>query len=237
MRSIPLCAAFLVFPAVAATTSDAVFVQVERTAREQLHAQAMAAGFADARADVNVVRPLHPLAPCATAVEVMPLDVKSPARMRFVATCPGSGGWRYELVARATLSASVAVMAADVATGQALGAADMTLERRDITNVADAIADPQSAAGMAAKRTLRTGELLRMSQLAALPLVQRGQNVTVVARRELVEVSMTAEALDSGARGAIIRVRNANGTVIRARVTAAGVAETLDSQAPTQSPR
>jgi flagella basal body P-ring formation protein FlgA len=237
MRSILPCAAFLVFPVAAAAAPDAVFVQVERAAREQLHTQAAAAGFADARADVNVVRPLHPLAPCAAAVEVVPLDVRSPARMRFVATCHGSDGWRYELVARATVSASVAVMAAEVAAGHVLDAADVTLERRDITNAADAIADPQSAAGMAAKRTLRTGELLRMSQLVALPLVQRGQNVTVVARRAQVEVSLAAEALDSGTRGAIIRARNANGTVIRARVTAAGLAETLDSQAPTQSSR
>jgi flagella basal body P-ring formation protein FlgA len=36
---------------------------------------------------------------------------------------------------------------------------------------------------------------------------------------------MAGEAMDSGARGDTVRVRNANGTVIRARVTGAATVE------------
>jgi flagella basal body P-ring formation protein FlgA len=44
-----------------------------------------------------------------------------------------------------------------------------------------------------------------------------------------VEVSMAGEALDPGALGEVIRVRNAtSGTVIRARVVDAGVVEPAD---------
>jgi flagella basal body P-ring formation protein FlgA len=66
-------------------------------------------------------------------------------------------------------------------------------------------------------------------------LVKRGAAVRIVARREQIEVSMAGEALDAGARGALLRVRNANGTVIRARVTGADMVEPADTPASAQS--
>ena len=72
-------------------------------------------------------------------------------------------------------------------------------------------------------------EVLRQGQLAAPTLIKRGSAVSIVARKEQVEVSMAGEALDPGALGQVIRVRNAtSGTVIRARVVDAGVVEPAD---------
>jgi len=48
-------------------------------------------------------------------------------------------------------------------------------------------------------------------------------------------VSMVGEALDPGARGAVLRVKNANGNVIRARVTGAGTVEPADGPSSIQS--
>jgi flagella basal body P-ring formation protein FlgA len=61
-------------------------------------------------------------------------------------------------------------------------------------------------------------------------LVKRGDQVLMLARRDQVEVSTSGEALDSGARGAIVRVRNtASGQVVRMRVSGAGTVEPVDT--------
>ena len=215
--------------------ADAIGASVERAARARLASQAAAAGWVKPQFDVAPVRSARPLAPCAVAPAIEAADTRMPTRMRFTVACPGAGGWRQDLVVRATVSAKVAVMALDVAAGKALAAADMTIERRDITNLGDVVNDAAAVAGMAARRPLRSGELLRHAQLAAVPLVVRGQAVSLVARRELVEVTMAGEALDAGARDATVRVRNANGIVIRARVTGAGMVEPVDGQPAIQS--
>jgi flagella basal body P-ring formation protein FlgA len=64
--------------------------------------------------------------------------------------------------------------------------------------------------------------------LVAPTLVKRGDPVRIVAKRDQIEVSMAGEALDPGSRGATIRVKNASGVTIRARVTEQGQVEPAD---------
>jgi flagella basal body P-ring formation protein FlgA len=61
--------------------------------------------------------------------------------------------------------------------------------------------------------------------LVAPTLVKRGDAVRIVARSDQIEVSMAGEALDGGGRGSTIRVKNASGITIRARVTEMGQVE------------
>jgi hypothetical protein len=52
----------------------------------------------------------------------------------------------------------------------------------------------------------------------------------MIARREGIEVSTAGEALDAGARGAMVRVRNAgSGQVVRMRVAGPGTVEPVDT--------
>lgn len=201
---------------------------VENAARAHLAAQSKSAGLIDPIVDVSVVKTTRAVPACASVPSIEPQDTRQPQRMRFSAVCAGPGGWRYEFVVRASISARVLVTAGPVAAGQPLQHEQMTLERRDISNVADSLVEPDDALGLTSRRALRGGELLRKSQLVALPLVKRGQEVRIVARREQIEVSMNGEALDAGAQGDTVRVRNASGTTIRARVTGAGQVEPAD---------
>lgn len=216
--------------------ADNILTLVNDAARAQLQRQAADAGWRAPQFELSVLPSARPLAPCAAAVTVEPLDTRLPGRMRLTAVCPGADGWRYEFVVRAQISAMVAVAAAPLAPGQVLTAADMALERRDISAVADSSAEIAALAGLSSRRTLRPGDLLRKSQLAAPLLVRRGEQVRIVARREQIEVSMSGEALDAGALDAQVRVRNnASGNLIRARVTAAGTVQPLDSAPSIQS--
>ncbi|OEZ84202.1 flagellar basal body P-ring biosynthesis protein FlgA [Janthinobacterium sp. HH104] len=209
--------------------ADNIFSRVEQLAREQLAQQAATAGLLEPQFQVTVVKSTRPVPACAAPVALETADSRSAQRMRFIAVCPGSNGWRYEMLARGSITAQVAVTSVPVTANTPLQSGDVTLARRDVTMVPDSISALPGAIGLSSRRSLRAGEVLRQGQLASPVLIKRGSAVSIVARKEQVEVSMAGEAMDPGALGEVIRVRNAtSGTVIRARVVDAGVVEPAD---------
>jgi len=213
-----------------ATTEAAqsISLKIEQEARRQIDKQLLSSGLSEPEVELSVVSS-RPAPPCNAPVEVEALDTRQYARMRFVARCPDPGGWRHDFVVRARVSAQVAVTAMPLRAGEALSDQPLTLERRDVTLVSDAVGDPREVLGQTSRRSLRAGEIVRSSQLAAPLMVKRGDQVLMVARHEGIEVSMAGEALDAGARGAIVRVRNtASGQVVRMRVAGAGTVEPVD---------
>jgi len=213
------------------TTAEAaqtLSVEIEQAAREQLEKGADAIGLGDPQFDLTVSSS-RPAPACKGQVAVEAIDTRQPARMRFVARCPDGNGWRHDFVVRARISALVAVTAAPVAANRELSEADVTLERRDITQVRDPIGMLDEAVGQSSRRSLRAGEVLRASQLVAPIVVKRGEAVVMTARQDGIEVSMAGEALDAGARGAVVRVKNsASGQVVRMRVLGAGAVQPID---------
>lgn len=227
---LPLTAAVLISLAGGNTNAaeSSITARLEQAAREQLARQAETAGLSEPQFTVNVATP-RAAPPCAKPVNIEAVDTRTPARMRFAVLCPDAGGWKYEYVLRGSVSALVAVTAVPVAAGQALTVQDVTLERRDVTTIADAIGSAEAATGQATRRSLRAGEVLRQAQLSAPVLVKRGEAVIMLARFEALEISTAGEALDNGAVNALVRVRNlANGRVVRMRVIAPGTVEPAD---------
>jgi flagella basal body P-ring formation protein FlgA len=214
--------------AIPAAAAPSVASLVEEAARAQLEQQAQASGLPDARFELTVVPPR--MAPaCTGAVEVDTIDTRQPNRMRFAVRCTGPGASRMEYIVRARISASVVVMAAPVAANEVIADAHLTVGQRDITSIADPVVVPNDAVGQTSRRSLRAGDVLRSSSLTAPVLVKRGDAVVMIARIEGIEVSTAGEALDAGARGATIRVRNrASGQTLRMRVTAPGTVEPVD---------
>jgi flagella basal body P-ring formation protein FlgA len=229
-------AAFMAAVSIAMPAAAQVASEVQKAAREELARKADSAGWTEPLFDVEVVRSSRPVAACARAVTVEAIDTRQPSRMRFAAVCAAPEGWRHEFVVRAGVTAMVLVAAGELPAARPLEEADVKLERREVGALADTIGAAQAAIGLAPKRQLRAGELLRASQLAALPLVKRGDAVRIVARRDQVEVTMSGEAMDAGARDALVRVKTANGNVLRTRVTGAGTVEPMDLPASIQPP-
>jgi flagella basal body P-ring formation protein FlgA len=219
-------------PAAWSATAPSIASQVEEAARAHLEKQAAASGLADPRFELTVVPPRvsSRLAPaCTVPVEVEPLDTRQATRMRFAVRCPGPGASRQEYIVRARISASVVVTAAPVAANEPITDAHVTVGQRDITSIADPVTDPDDAIGQTSRRSLRAGDVLRNSSLTAPVLVKRGDAVVMIARIEGIEISTAGEALDTGARGATVRVRNsASGQTVRMRVTAPGTVEPVD---------
>lgn len=208
--------------------ADQVPMLVEQAAHEYVLRWADSRGLAEPEFELTVLHGNRPLAACPRAVTVEAADARQPSRMRFNAVCSGQGGWRYDFVVRAKVSARIALAANDMAAGKVIADEDVLLERHDISTVSDSVSDPQEVVGMSTKRSLRAGDILRAGALAAPMLVKRGDNVSIVATRDQVTVTMAGEAMDAGARGSLVRVRNSSGNVIRARVTGAGTVQPAD---------
>ena len=205
-----------------------ISLQIEQAARGQIDKQLLSSGLSEPEVELTVVS-ARPAPPCAAPVEIEALDTRQYARMRFVARCPDPKGWRHDFVVRARVSAQVAVTAMPLKAGEVLTDEHITLERRDVTLIGDAIGAPEAVVGQTSRRSLRAGEVLRSSQLTSPTMVKRGDQVLMVARHEGIEVSMAGEALDAGARGSVVRVRNAaSGQVVRMRVAGAGTVEPVD---------
>lgn len=208
-----------------ATTGEEALAKVQQAAMEQLKNLAATAAWAAPQMSAEVVRTNREIPLCPSGARVESMDPRGLARMRFAVICGGQPGWRQEVLVRGKVSAEVAVAATDLMAGKILSPYDLLQERHDITLIPDTFSDLGQVAGLAARRSIRAGEVLRPNMLSAPQLVRRGDQVRIVARREQIEVSMAGEALDNGARGAIVRVRNASGNTIRARVIEAGTVE------------
>ena len=220
----------MLFSALAQAAVPSVPVQIEQAARAELERQMAASGLTEPQIEVAVVA-ARPTPPCSQPVTVEAADTRSPQRMRYVARCQDTPGWRYDYVVRARVSAMVAIAAAPVGANEALTDAQVTIERRDISNIADPISNPADAVGQMSRRMLRPGDILRSGQLSSPVLVKRGDAVTMVARRDGIEVSMAGEAMDAGGKGAVVRVRNAgSGQVVRMRVAGPGTVEPVDME-------
>ncbi|NMM76298.1 flagella basal body P-ring formation protein FlgA [Rhodococcus sp. SRB_17] len=201
-------------------------VQVEAAVRQFLAEQATLKGLVDPAFELSFVSRAPVPAPCPQAVAVDAMETRYLSRMRFSATCPGQAGWQRDWIVRAEVSAMVVVAATDVPANRPLAEADLTQERRKLADMADSLPALDAAIGQASARALRAGQVVQPRFLAQPVLVKRGDSVHIVARSGPVEVQVAGEALESGRRGAIVRVRNTStGKIIRARVLDSAVVE------------
>ncbi|MFX1678140.1 flagellar basal body P-ring formation chaperone FlgA [Mitsuaria sp. CC2] len=199
--------------------------QVLDTARSALLDQAQQSGLLSPELQLQQPAP-RPRPACPAGWDVALQDSRSLMRLRLVARCTDDAARvpPQDFLLRATLSAEVLVVTQGVASGQPVTDDQLQLQRRDISQTPDALST--LAPGFAARTTLRPGQLLQKRLLAAAIVVKRGDAVRIQASRGGVSVEGAGEALDSGGRQGLIRVRNnASGRVIQARVLDAGLVE------------
>jgi len=106
--------------------------------------------------------------------------------------------WRAAWVAREALD-----------DGVALNPENFGQRRVDVLSVGkELLAEDADLALYETVRTVRAGDYLEMSDVQMIPLVRKGDVVEVVAEEGLLRITMKAMALEDGARGTFIKVRN-----------------------------
>lgn len=129
-----------------------------------------------------------------------PLEVDVLSQGRSVQTVP--------LVVQVTLTRRVVVARHTINQGAAIAAADVELTALSFTRVDElGLDDLTQSIGQRAKRVISAGTLIEADMLESVPLVLRGQLVTLTSLAGAIRVVTTAKAAEDGRRGDVVKVR------------------------------
>jgi flagella basal body P-ring formation protein FlgA len=118
----------------------------------------------------------------------------SPTRLRFTGT------------AIETVEATVVTRSVD--RGEILRNTDVAIERRPKSEAGFDPAPRERAIGMQLRKSIRSGQYLRMADLAKADIVQRDQNVTLIYEQPGLYLTMRGKANEAGSEGDTITVTN-----------------------------
>ncbi|MGH8612058.1 MAG: flagellar basal body P-ring formation chaperone FlgA [Gammaproteobacteria bacterium] len=140
-----------------------------------------------------------------------------------------AGSWKIYVPARVGLQKEVLVASQSMARGELLDPEELRLEKRDVSVLLQGYTDSDARIlGHRLKRPVRTGEVITPGMVEEEKIVRRGQQVTILASVNGIEVRMAGEALSDGVRDQAIKVRNVSSKrVVEGTVTGLGVVEII----------
>jgi flagella basal body P-ring formation protein FlgA len=95
--------------------------------------------------------------------------------------------------------------------GDSITAADLVLQKREITQNYSRVARKiGEIAGKKARATIKANQAVRADQVEKVPLIKSGQMVTIIAENDVMKISVTGKARSSGAEGDTVIVQNQN---------------------------
>ncbi len=182
-------------------------------------------------ADISVaIQPLDSRVelPTCTELQTEPRGSRPFGRVHVALTCHAPRPWKVFVAADVSVQVPVLVTRRAVNRGERIAASDVHLQRQDISRIrGESLQRAPVDDAYAANRNLPAGIVLTQSMLRALPAVARGDVVQLRAHIGQAAITTTAKAMENGARGEQIRVKNeSSGRTVRAWVLAAGVVST-----------
>jgi len=123
--------------------------------------------------------------------------------------CSAPVSWSLFVPARIERHLAVLVLARPIARGQVIRPEDVRLERQAVAGLTNGyFTETAAVVGMAARRRLTPGQVVTSAHIAQYRIIERGQEVTLFSERPGLTVRMKGIALEDGAEGERIRVRN-----------------------------
>jgi flagella basal body P-ring formation protein FlgA len=102
-----------------------------------------------------------------------------------------------------------AVLTRPLTLGEVVKSVDVTVVRRPKTEFgANIVTSPAQAVGLAARRALRPGDLIRQTDLAKPEVVARNESVTITYDVPGITLTIRGKALEAGAQGEVFNVLN-----------------------------
>lgn len=218
----------LLLAALPASASPAV-AQLERAVERHLHSQLQTQARQQGWQGLRIEHQHQwlggaPSQACAGELRISGGDSDPLARQRLELECPASA-WRRSLISQPRLFVQAVYATDPIERGATLHGG--VLERRELElgkGIRSFYNDPQQLQGLEARRRIRANQLLGASLVKTARLVLRGEPVKIVASQQGIAASTLGEALQDGAQGELIRVRNLSSEkVIDAMVMEAGV--------------
>ncbi|MCP1675627.1 flagella basal body P-ring formation protein FlgA [Natronocella acetinitrilica] len=123
--------------------------------------------------------------------------------------CADQAPWTIYVSAQVDSFVEVYTVGRTLSRGERLREADLSLLEVNVGTLGHGyFTEADQVVGMELRRPARSGEVLTPAMITLPELVRRGQTVTVLASSGSAQVSMRGEAMEGGAMGDRIRVRN-----------------------------
>ncbi len=197
-----------------ATTASAAtlhsLTDIADRAAAAARASAADAGYRNVAVQVRPLDQRLRLAKCERSLTTLIAQTSRPLGPVSVGVrCDGNSPWtlyvRTEVSARLTLP----VLTRTLPRGAVVAHNDLEMVSRSISKDPGAlILDPEAIVGLETRRALAAGSTLHHNQLIAPVLVERGQNVTLVAGSEGLQVRMQGKAMANASAGERLLVTN-----------------------------
>ncbi len=167
---------------------------------------------ANAGAEVTVeVLPLDArlrLQPCTDA-KIEPRGKQTHGRIPVSVRCLAPKNWSIFMTGSVTAMLPVIVTRQPISRGDILTTDMIASEPQDLSDLRSLYyTETSSVLGKEAKRNFAAGSVIFANQIKQPLAVSRGQRVQILARRGAVQISSQGEALENGAIGDQIRIRN-----------------------------
>ena len=120
---------------------------------------------------------------------------------------------------------NIPVAARAIPKGAVVSDGDVRLARVNMVALAkDSAIDPTRVVGLETSVEIGAGETFRATKLIVPPIVEQGNKVSIIYQSSNLTATATGTAMESGARGSLIRVRNENSKrILSAKVLDPGV--------------
>ncbi|SEG52187.1 flagellar basal body P-ring formation chaperone FlgA [Vibrio hangzhouensis] len=139
---------------------------------------------------------------------------------RSVSCQDGFNDWRINTSAKVTLSVPVAVATTTLNRNSQINANSVKLETRTLTRAIHFVPELSQLIGKQVSRRMRSGQIIDASFVSNPPLVEKGNEVVIIAAKGKLNASTKGIALENGGAGEQIDVQNSQSKqVIRAVVT------------------
>ncbi len=204
-----------------ATADDIQPLEEIRDAVES-HAEANLAGGGQSTINVGRVDQRLRLPRCEETLETFsPPGRSSQSRATVGVRCHHPSPWTLYVSVRVETLKEVYAAARSLSRGALLSEDDLERVEININRTSRGYyTDAEQLTGMELNRAMRAGEIVTPSRVSAPQLVERGQTVLLTLDSRAASVSMNGEALQSGALGDRIRVKNTSSDrVIEGEIT------------------
>ncbi len=177
------------------------------------------------RIEVGQLDPRTRLPRCEKALQAyMPSGAEIRRRSTVGVRCTGKKPWKIYLPVTVAAYARVMVSTRPIAAGQTVSAGDISWVEREVSSLSYGyLRHFDNSGAMRSRRSIAQGAVITANMLEANSVVSKGQQLQLLSSSGPISVSMKGIALQDGAPGARIRVRNiSSGKELEGRVNRSG---------------
>ncbi|CAM4276359.1 flagellar basal body P-ring formation chaperone FlgA [Vibrio agarivorans] len=212
--------------------NDVISAAIESDITRQIEVSQQNNGWQLEQPEISTTLPSgsHRLA-CSQPLEVERRDKRRfPAgNLRYRVTCSEVSGWSIQAQAHFDAQVQVAYAKHTIAKDSLISVEDIEMRTMPLSRLSrDFVALPSRLINQRAQRQIRQGRMISPERVSAPYIIQRGEQVVMMASGDGFSTSTAGVALESGYDNQQIRVRNVrSGNIINAIIIEPGKVQTL----------